>query len=161
MAKILATRGAQPLLVSEFVFNFNDTMLNTSGALKTFGSVYTDAGTFEIINLPPGAIISHGEVIVLTTGAVTSGNYTIAVGNSTTGDLYLAAITLVAAAGTKYPFTMNTLTGTDSAVSAIGGQAGLNVRMTYVNSEANATTGKWAVRVYWTLDYKVNETYPQ
>ena len=161
MAKILATRDAQRTLVSEFVFNYNDTMLNTSGVEKTFGSVYTDAGTFEIIKLPPGALISHGEVVVLATGAVTSGNYTIAVGNSSTGDLYLAAITLVATAGTKYPFTMNTASGTDTAVSAIGGQAGLNVRMTYVNSAANATAGKWAVRVYWTLDYKANETYPQ
>ena len=161
MAKILATRDAQRTLVSEFVFNYNDTMLNTSGVEKTFGSVYTDAGTFEIIKLPPGALISHGEVVVLTTGAVTSGNYTIAVGNSSTGDLYLAAITLVATAGTKYPFTMNTASGTDTAVSAIGGQAGLDVRMTYVNSAANATTGKWAVRVYWTLEGKVNETYPQ
>jgi hypothetical protein len=162
MPKLYAARGAQRVKVSEFVFSYNDTMLNTSGALKTLGSVYTDAGTFEIIKLPPGAIISHGEVVVLTTGTVASGDYTLAVGNSTTGDLYLAATTLVATAGTKYPFTMNIITGnTTSVVSAIGAKTGLNVQMTYVNSAANATTGKWAVRVYWTLEGKIDETYPQ
>jgi len=161
MAKLYATRGAQPLLMSEFIASYNDTMLSTTGVLSTFGSVYTDAAIFDVINLPPGAIISHGEVIVDT---VYTGNTaaTIKVGNSTTDNLYLTATTMMSiTAGTKYPFTMNVATGSNAAVSAIGGYAGLNVRATLTHTATNSTAGKFRVRVYWSLEGKVNETYPQ
>ena len=162
MAKLYATRGAQPLLMSEFVANYNDTMVSVSGVLSTFGSVYTDALTFDIINLPVGAVISHGEVIVdaAYTGTTAA---TIVVGNSTTADLYKAATTTLMSvtAGTKYPFTMNVATGTNNSVSAIGGYAGINVRIALTHTAANATAGKFRVRVYWSLEGKVNETYPQ
>ena len=57
MALKQATRGAQPVMSAEFAFSFNDTMKDTAGALKTFGSVYTDVGVFEVINLPQGAVV--------------------------------------------------------------------------------------------------------
>ena len=159
MAKIIAVRGAQRLLVSEFIASYNDTMLSTTGVLSTFGSVYTDAAIFDAINLPYGASISHGEVIVDT---VYTGNTaaTIKVGNATTDDLYLAAITMMSiTAGTKYPFTMNVATGSNAAVSAIGGYAGLNVRVTLTHTATNSTAGKFRVRVYWTIEGKMDEVY--
>ena len=159
MAKIIAVRGAQRLLVSEFIASYNDTMLSTTGVLSTFGSVYTDAPIFDVINLPYGAIISHGEVIVDT---VYTGNTaaTIKVGNATTDDLYLAAITMMSVtAGVKYPFTMNVATGSNAAVSAIGGYAGLNVRVTLTHTATNSTAGKFRVRVYWTIEGKMDEVY--
>jgi hypothetical protein len=161
MAKLFATRGAQPLLLSEFVANYNDTMTSVSGVLSTFGSVYTDALTFDIINLPPTAIISHGEVIVdaAYTGTTAA---TVSIGDSGSATRYLASTTIMSVtAGTKYPFTMNVATGTNSAVSAIGGYTGTNIRLTMTHTVANATAGKFRVRVYWSLEGKINETYPQ
>ena len=35
MAKLIATRGAQYPLVSEFTFNFDDTMVDINGVLGT------------------------------------------------------------------------------------------------------------------------------
>ena len=159
MAKIIAVRGAQRLLVSEFIASYNDTMLSTTGVLSTFGSVYTDAPIFDVINLPYGAIISHGEVIVDT---VYTGNTaaTIKVGNETTDGLYLTATTMMSiTAGTKYPFTMNVASGTDTAVSAIGGYAGKNVRVTLTHTATNSTAGKFRVRVYWSIEGKMDEVY--
>lgn len=74
-----ATRGAQPVMSAEFVFSFNDTMKDTAGALKTFGSVFTDAGVFEVINLPQGAVVVGGELIVEEAGVGPTA-YTAAVG---------------------------------------------------------------------------------
>jgi len=159
MAKIIAVRGAQRLLVSEFIASYNDTMLSTTGVLSTFGSVYTDAPIFDVINLPYGAIISHGEVIVDT---VYTGNTaaTIKVGNETTDTLYLTATTMMSiTAGAKYPFTMNVASGTDTAVSAIGGYAGKNVRVTLTHTATNSTAGKFRVRVYWSIEGKMDEVY--
>ena len=159
MAKIIAVRGAQRLLVSEFIASYNDTMLSTTGVLSTFGSVYTDAPIFDVINLPYGAIISHGEVIVDT---VYTGNTaaTIKVGNETTDGLYLTATTMMSiTAGAKYPFTMNVASGTDTAVSAIGGYAGKNVRVTLTHTATNSTAGKFRVRVYWSIEGKMDEVY--
>lgn len=155
MALLKATRSAQYPLCAEFVANFGDTMVDTAGATKTFGSVYTDAGTFEVIPLPPGAVIVGGEVIVETQGVGPTA-YTVAVGNSSTGNLYLAASSLLAAAQTKYPFTMVTASGTTSA-TALGAADGKNVRITIASTVANATAGKFRVRVMYTIDGRSNE----
>ena len=155
MATLKATRSAQFPLASEFTFNFNDTMADTSAATKTFGSVYTDAGTFEVINLPMGATILGGEVIVETQGVGPTA-YTVAVGNSSTGNLYLAASSLLAAVGTRYPFTMNTASGTTSTTS-LGANDGKNVRITIASTVANATAGKFRVRIQYTIDGRANE----
>lgn len=146
MALLKATRGAQNPLVAEFVFNYNDTMKDTAGVEKTFGSVYTDAGTFEVIPLPVGAVITGGEIIVETQGAGPTA-YTASVGNSSSATAYLAATTLLSSSGTR-----TALTGL-----GLGSNDGKNVRITIASTVANATAGKVRVRVEYTVDNRQTE----
>lgn len=147
MAKLIATRTAQYPLVAEFVFNFNDTMTDINGAVKSFGSTYTDAGTFEVIPLPLGAVVTGGELIVETAGVGPTA-YTVSVGNSGSATAFLAATSVLAAGRTA-------LTGLGfNAVASTGG----NVRIAIASTVANATAGKVRVRVMYTIDGRMNET---
>ncbi len=79
MAKLIASRGAQYPLIAEFTFNYDDTMVDTSGALKDFktvGSTVVDA-----INLPPNAIVVGGEVVTETAVAGATA-YNVSVGDA-------------------------------------------------------------------------------
>lgn len=147
MALKQATRGAQKVMSADFAFSFDDTMKDVNGLTKTFGSVYTDAGTFEVINLPQGAVIVGGELIVETAGVGPTA-YTVAVGNSGTGNAYLAATTLLSAARTA-------LTGL-----GLGSNDGKNVRITIASTVANATAGKFRLRVEYVIDGRVEEVNP-
>lgn len=146
MAKLTKARSAQYPLVAEFVFNFNDTMLDINSVEKSFGSVYTDAGTFEVIPLPPGAVIVGGELIVETQGVGPTA-YTVSVGNSSSATAYLAATDLKAASGTR-----TALTGL-----GLGSNDGKNVRIAIASTVANASAGKARVRVMYTIDGRANE----
>jgi hypothetical protein len=149
MALLKATRTAQYPLVAEFVFNYNDTMVDINGVTKTFGSVYTDAGTFEVIPMPVGAIIVGGELIVETAGAGPTA-YTVSVGNSSSATAYLAATSVLSAGRTA-------LTGLGyNSVANAGG----NVRIAIASTVANATAGKVRVRVAYTLDGRAQEVVP-
>jgi hypothetical protein len=150
MAKLLATRTASAVMSAEFVFNFDDTMLDTAGALKTFGSVYTDAGTFEVINLPVGAEITGGGITVETAGVGPTA-YTAAVAANSVA--LLGATTLLTAG-----FTAFTLTGTTKPNLAADG--GHNLRVTIASTVANATAGKVRVRVDYVLPSKADYTVP-
>lgn len=158
MALLKAARTAQTVLASEFVFNYNDTMKDTSAVTKTFGSVYTDAGTFEVINMPNGAVIVGGEVIVETQGVGPTA-YTVAVGTSASGNALLTASSLLAAAGTEYPLTTDTAAGTTNTTS-LAVNDGKNIRITIASTVANATAGKFRVRVRYTIDGRANEVVP-
>lgn len=147
MAKLRATRTVQYPVVAEFVFNFNDTMNDTAGVEKTFGSVYTDAGTFEVIPLPRGAVIVGGEVIVETQGAGPTA-YTASVGDADSATVLASAVDLLAAAGTRYALAL-------TAPLAIND--GKNIQLKIASTVANATAGKFRVRVMYTLDGKANE----
>lgn len=150
MAKLKATRGAQWPLVAEFVANYSDTMLDVNGVEKTFGSVYTDAGTFEVIPMPIGAVIVGGELIVETQGVGPTA-YTVSVGNSSSATAYLAATDLKAASGTRTALLLT---------SALGSNDGKNVRITIASTVANASAGKFRIRVMYTIDGKANEVNP-
>ena len=146
MALKKATRGAQYLKMSEFVFSYNDTGVDAvSGATKTFGSVFADALVMDVINLPVGAIIQAGELLVETQGVGPTA-YTAAISTSG-GTALLAATSLLTAVGTKTPFTTTGMNGND----------GQNIRITMAATVANATAGKFRVRVYWSLDNQVHE----
>lgn len=149
MAKISKSRGAQYPLVSEFIANFNDTMADVNGVVKTFGSVFGDAGVFEIINIPEGAVLMGGEVIVETAG-VGPTVYTAAIGVSGTPAALLAATDLKAAAGTRVALT-------GLGMTLVGGK---NVILTIASTAANASAGKFRVRVLYTLDGRVMEVSP-
>lgn len=93
MAKLIKTRVAQNVLSAEFVFNFNDTMVNASGVLKDFGlTTVAETNAFSIIPLPKGAIVLGGEVIRPT--AFDTAGYDITVGDSAVIDRYLSATDL-------------------------------------------------------------------
>ena len=89
MAKLIPARGAQYPLVAEYTFNFDDTVVNTSGATVDFGKTNTAATTIEIAPLPQGAVVIGGEVV--TTTAFDAATYRVTVGDATTADRYLGS----------------------------------------------------------------------
>lgn len=149
MALKQATRGAQPVMSAEFDFSFNDTMKDVNGVTKTFGSVYTDAGVFEVINLPLGAVVIGGDLIVEEQGVGPTA-YTAAVGTSGSATAFLAATTLLSAAGTRVALTGLGLAATD----------GKNVRVTIASTVANATAGKFRLRLEYVIDGRITEVNP-
>ena len=146
MALLKATRTAQWPLVAEFVFNYSDTMVDVNGVTKSFGSTYTDAGTFEVIPMPPGAIIAGGELIVETAGAGPTA-YTVSVGTSASATALLGATSILSAGRTA----LSTI-GYNSTVNGGG-----NIRIAIASTVANATAGKVRVRVMYTVDGRSNE----
>jgi len=151
MAVKYATRSAQWPLVSEFIFSFDDTMLDITGVSKTFGAGGTAVnGIFDIIKLPPGAQILGGDLVVETQGVGPS-PYTLKLGIAGSDAIYLAASDLLAVPNVRYALLLTT---------DLGSNTGLNVRMTMVNTGAAATAGKYRVTVFWKLDGKANEVYP-
>ena len=149
MPLIQATRGAQPVMSAEFAFSFNDTMRDVNGVVKTFGSVFGDAGVFDAINLPLGAVVVGGELIVETAGVGPTA-YTAAIGHSGSATAFLAATDLKATAGTRV------------ALTGLGLQAndGKNVRVTIASTVANASAGKFRLRVNFTIDGRITEVNP-
>ena len=149
MALKQATRGAQPVMSAEFDFSFNDTMKDVAGVTKTFGAAFADAGVFDAINLPLGAVVVGGELIVEAAGVGPTA-YTVAVGHSGSAAAFLAATDLKAVAGTRV------------ALTGLGLQAndGKNVRLTIASSVANATAGKFRLRVNYTTDGRITEVNP-
>lgn len=144
MAKLNATRGAQPVMLAEFTFNFDDTMENVSGALVDFKTVGTVV--VEPINLPNDAVVVGGEVITET--AVTGSTaYNISVGDSVSATRYLGATNRVAA-------------GRSALVPTGYRTGGLNIRVTVNPTVAAATAGKVTVRVQYVTAGRVTEVNP-
>lgn len=142
MSKLIATRGLQYPLVAEFTFNFDDTMVDTSGTLKDFktvGSTVVDA-----INLPTNAIVTGGEVVTET--AVTGSTaYNVSVGDSGSATRYLGATDRVAAGRTALVPT-----------GYVG--SGEQIRVTVAPTVTAATAGKVTVRVQYIVRNRVLET---
>lgn len=149
MAVKKATRVAQPVMSAEFNFSFNDTMTDINGVSKSFGSTYTDAGVFDVINLPLGAIVVGGELIVETQGVGPTA-YTAAIGSSASATAYLAATTLLSADNTRVALTGINLPDT----------GGKNVRLTIASTVANATAGVFRLRVEYIITGRAVEVNP-
>lgn len=162
MAKLLAARTAQYVTEAEFTFNFSDFVIDKLDAgKKTLGSTiivadpYTqEAGlvgpvantvVFDALNLPEGAVIVGGELVVETAGVGPTA-YTLALGDSASATRYLAATSLLSAART--------------ALTMTGFRTSENVRATLVYTVANATAGKATVRILYVLPGKANEAVP-
>ena len=149
MALKKATRSAQWPLVATFTANFNDTAVDAvSGTEKSFGADYLNPVIADIINLPAGASIIGGDLVVDVAG-VGPTVYTMKLGVAGDDACFLAATTLLATSRTAL-----LLTKPAAAVN------GLNVRATIASTEANATAGKYTVRVMYTINGRANETYP-
>jgi hypothetical protein len=148
MAKLYKTRGAQPCMVSEFIFNFNDTIVDINGATKDFGAAtIASAPVVDIISLPPGAQILGGDLVVETAGVGPTA-YTVALGVSGDAACYLAASDLLAAASTRYALLVT---------KVLASKTGLDVRLTMVDSVALATAGRFRVTVMWKLDGRTTD----
>lgn len=145
MAKKIASRTAQYPLSADFLFNFDDTALDSvSGALKTFGAVFGDQIVFDAIPLPQGAVVVGGALIVATAGVGPTA-YTASLGTAAAPTGILAATSLLATGYTEV--TGKGLTAND----------GSNVRLTIASTVANATAGKFRVRILYTVDGRSNE----
>lgn len=140
MAKLIATRTAQWPLVAEFTFNFDDTMVTTTGTTVDFGKVSL-AGVVDIIPLPPGATVIGGEVVVTT--AFDTAGFDIKVGDSTDDDRYLTSTDVKAAGRTALVPT-----------GYVG--TGQNIRLTFASDDV-CTAGKATVRVMYTVAERSNE----
>lgn len=142
MALLTKTRAAQYPLVQEFIFNFGDTMVNTSGATADFKTVGTPV--FEVFKLPVGAVISGGDLIVETAYAGPTAA-TVSVGDAASATRFLAATSLLSAARTALTIP----------VTALG--SGADVLLTFSLTVANATAGRARVRIQYTIEGRANE----
>ena len=163
MSKLLAARTAQYMLAADFNFNYNDYVTDTvSGSKVTMGSTVALADpssvvtgltgaaantvVFDAIPMPPGAVITGGEVIVETAYAgSTAATLSVGIAGSTT--VFANAVDLKTAARTALTLT-----------APLTCNAGANVRLTMAYTVANATAGKVRVRLQYTIDGKANET---
>lgn len=159
-----ATRSAQWPLTAEFVFNFNDWVVDSSdGVKRTFGSTVANSAdpaepsltgaaaatiVFDGIKMPRGAVIQGGEVIVETAYAgSTAATLSVGISGSTTA--LANAVDIKTAARTALTLTSPLLCN-----------AGQDVRLTAAYTVANATAGKVRVRVQYTIDDRANEVVP-
>lgn len=141
MATLLKARTAQTVLSAEFTFNFDDTMVNTSGASDNFKTVASHV--FDVMPLPYGAVVVGGDVVTET--AVTGSTaYNVSVGDATSATRYLGATDRVAAGRTALVPTGFVSTGED-------------VRVTVAPTVATATAGKVTVRVEYIMKNRANE----
>lgn len=162
--KKLASRTAQNFLCAEFVFNYNEWVVDTvTGAKTTFGSTAVGsvdpaeqglvAGTgvtFDCIPLPIGAVIVGGSLIVEQAFVGIGIGATLNVGVAGNLGVYIAALDLDAAlAGSRTPMLL---------AAPLASNNGQNVRLTTAGLTATATAGKVRVRVDYTIDGRSTET---
>ena len=161
MAKLQASRGAQYPLVEEFVFGFQNWVVDsTNGVKETFGATVaasTDPAepmltgpaantvTFDAMNIPRGAVVFGGEVIV-EQAYVGPTAATLSVGIAGTPNALANAVDLKTAGRTALTLT-----------SPLVLNDGQNIRLTMAYTVANATAGKVRVRVLFTLDGRIHE----
>jgi hypothetical protein len=140
MSLLKKTRGAQWPLYAEFTFNVGDTIVDVAGVTKAFGAV---APVADIISLPLGAVILSGFVLI-STASNDSSTATIAVGDSTTANRYLAATTIKTAA--DVPLVPTGFRG-----------AGQDLRVTLANAGGDATAGTVTIGILYIINNRVNE----
>ena len=143
MSVLTATRNAQWPLVSEFTFNWDDTMTAVSG---TGNFVDVSAHVFDVINLPNNAVVIGGDIVTETTftGATAV--------NVTVGDSASAA---------RYLGTTDKITAGRTALVPTGYVGlGENIRLTVTPTVAAVTAGKATLRVEYVIRNKANEIVP-
>lgn len=168
MSQLLAARTAQRVLFSEAVLNFNDWVIDSAdGVKKTLGSsvaladpasavagLTTATGfTFDAVNIPRGATLVGGEVIVETAYAGIGAGATLSLGIAGNTTALVNAMDLDAAtSGSRTALTLAT------PLVANGGQ---NLRVTVAGMTAGgATAGKVRIRAMYTIDGRAEEVIP-
>lgn len=143
MAKLLKARTAQYPLTASFTFNYSDTMVNAAGSEVSFN--VTGSPVFKAIPLPPGAIVVGGEMVV-ETAYNTTGAATVAIGDATTANRYLAATSVKAAGRTALVPTGFRSTGED-------------LQLTLALADTAGTQGKVTINVTYIQDGRANEVH--
>jgi hypothetical protein len=146
MAKLTKSRTAQYPLVAEFTWNFDDTMEDTSGVTRDFGSLAGGSSaatvyTFEVIPLPVGANVLSGELVVETT--FDTAGYDVTVGDTSVTNRYLGSTDVKTAGRTALVPTGYTGTGQNIVVT--------------VSTDDACTAGVATLRVEYTIDGRANE----
>lgn len=141
MANLKATRQAQYVLSSEFSFNFDDTLTNTSGVQVDGGKTNIAATSVAVIKLPYGATIVGGEVVTDT--AFDAATFNVTVGDSGSATRYLGT-------------TDKKGTGLTALVPTGYVGAGEPLQLTFTAADT-CTTGKMTVRVRYTVAGRGNE----
>lgn len=151
MATLIATRGAQYVMETEFVFNFDDQMLPVSGGTAIANTKEVDFGktnivstVFDVINLPAGAVVLSGSLTVET--AFDTASYSVAVGDTAVANRYLAAADRKGVA--VVPLVPTNYKGD-----------GENLRVTILNADV-CTTGRAVLRVQYITTGRTNEVNP-
>lgn len=161
MSALKASRTAQYPLVKEFAFSFSNFVVDSADLTKkTLGSTVANSSdpaeagllgpvantiVFDAISLPPGAVVTGGEVIVETAFAGCT-VATVSLG-------IVGALTALAATVDLMTAARTALTLTAPLVS----NSGQNLRATIVYTVANATAGKARLRVSYTVDGRSQE----
>lgn len=143
MAKLIPARTAQYVMQAEFTFNFDDTIVNTSGATVDFGATNLAATTATIINLPDNAVVVGGEMITET--AFDAATYNVTIGDTASANRYL---------GTTDKKSIGR-----TALVPTGAYNASNVNITFTAADA-CTTGRATIRVQYVLPGKANEVVP-
>lgn len=142
MAKIQGAREAQYPLTASFTFNFDDTMVDSTGVEKSFN--VTGSPVFLAIPLRSGAIVVGGDVIVETAYNTTS-TATVSLGDSGSATRYASAVNIKTAAITAL---------TRPALRSTGD----TLRLTLALADTAATQGKVTVTVTYLVEGRSNET---
>lgn len=142
MSKLNASRNAQWPLAAEFTFNFDDTMVNSAGAEVDFGKANLGgaAGSFDIINLPEGAVITGGEVVTET--AFDTASFAVVVGDALVANRHLASTDLKAVGR--------------AALTPTGARSSANLRLGFTSADV-CTAGKMTVRIQYVIPGRANE----
>lgn len=160
--KKIAARSTQYPVMADFFASFNDWVIDTlTGVKATFGSTVAlavdpaepgltgpaaNTVTLECIPLPVGAVITGGELIV-ETAFVGPTVATVSLGILGSLTALLSAADLKTVGRTALALTSPLLSNA----------AGTNLRLTVAYTVANATAGKFRLRVLYTVDGKANE----
>lgn len=145
MALQRKSRTAQYPLHAEFTFSMADTMLASDGVIRAFNAAGA-AQIFDVLGLPPNAVIVGGGVVV-EVASNDAGTATIAVGDATLANRYLAATNIKAAGRTALVPTGYRGNGED-------------LRITLANASGGATQGTVTVRAQYIVTGRANEVQP-
>ena len=139
MAALRPSRTSQNVMNAEFAWSIGDTMTNVAGTADEFASAA--AHVFDAINLPPGAIIISGQLVVTT--AFDGTTYPVVIGDSAVANRYLATADRKAAAITALVPT---------------GYVGLgeNLRVT-ITPTGTTTAGTGYIHIQYVIQGRSNE----
>ena len=139
MAVLKASRTIQNVMEASFSWTSADTMIDINGASTGFSSAA--AHTVDVINLPPGACVVSGEIVVTT--AFNGSTYPIVVGDSATADRYLTT-------GDRKAAALVPLVPTGYV------SLGESIRLT-ITPTGSTTAGACTIRVRYTVAGRANE----